>query len=546
MWAASPPILLMLAAGDGGMDAPVTGDTFLFAGFRLDRHGLSRCDNHGCFVPVPLGSRALEVLGVLVAGSGNLVARDEIMNVVWPGVVVESSNLPVQITALRRILDDGQTEGSYIQTVPGRGYRFVASVTQIAAEARTNAPPRLSLVVLPFINLGHDPEQQYFADGITEDLTTNLSRIADMVVISCNTAFTYRDKRADTKQIGRELCVRYVLEGSVRRSGSQVRVSAQLINAETDVHLWAERFDGDTSDLFALQDEIASRIANALGVELVAAEAARRTEHPDALDYILRGRAVMNRPVSPDVLREGISLFEHALTLDPQSVEAQSLLAVALVIRLLDFGSSTYDSDLAQAEELTSKALAMAPRNPLAHFAKAQVLRVQGRVEQAISEYEIVAAYNPNWVEALAAIGRCKAIIGPIEEAIPAQERAIRLSPRDKQIALWYYRIGQAHLLQSRLEEAILWFERARRANSEIPFFHAWLASAYALHGDAEQAAAHLAEAQRLDSLGAFSSIVRQKRQQSLSQGRGARPEIRALAEATYYAGLRKAGMPEE
>jgi TolB-like protein/class 3 adenylate cyclase len=148
--------------------------------------------------------------------------------------------------------------------------------------------PRLSIVVLPFANLSNDPEQQYFADGITEDLTTDLSRLAGMVVISRNTAFTYQGKRVDTKQIGRELCVRYVLEGSVRRSGTQVRVNAQLIDAQTDAHLWADRFDADTSDLFVLQDEITNQIANALGVELIPAEAARPTKNPDALDYSLR------------------------------------------------------------------------------------------------------------------------------------------------------------------------------------------------------------------------------------------------------------------
>jgi len=151
--------------------------------------------------------------------------------------------------------------------------------------------PRLSIVVLPFANLSNDPEQGYFADGITEDLTTDLSRLPNMFVISRNTAFTYRNKPVDTKRIGRELGVHYVLEGSVRRSSSQVRVNAQLIDTETDAHLWADRFDGDTSDLFALQNEITSRIAVALNLELVAAEAARPTGHPDALDYILRGRA---------------------------------------------------------------------------------------------------------------------------------------------------------------------------------------------------------------------------------------------------------------
>jgi TolB-like protein/class 3 adenylate cyclase len=435
---------------------------------------------------------------------------------------------------------------------PVRVYALRAEVLALAPSAPAAPPisqpvaPRLSIVVLPFANLGNDPEQRYFADGITEDSTTDLSRIADMVVISRNTAQTFQGKRVDTKQIGRELCVRYVLEGSVRRSGDRVRVNAQLIDAETDAHLWAERFDGDTSDLFALQDEITSRIANTLGVELIAAEAARPTENPDALDYILRGRAVRHRPNSPDVFAEAISLFEHALVLDPRSVEAQALLAGALADRMLDFGSSTYDSDLRRAEELSLKALARAPRDPLAHLVRGHVLRVQGQLEEAISEYETVLAFNPNQVGALAAIGRCKIFIGPIEEAIPAQERAIRLSPRDPQIGLWYFRIGQAHLFRSHVEEAVLWLDRARRANPEIPFIRAYLASAYALYGDSKQAATQLAEAQRLDGAGNFMSVAREKRRQSLNQNRGARPEIRALIEATYFPGLRLAGMPEE
>jgi TolB-like protein len=179
-----------------------------------------------------------------------------------------------------------------------------ASGAPTTSTASHFAAPRLSIVVLPFTNLSDDREQQYFADGITDDLTTDLSRIAGMFVISRNTAFTYRNKPVDTKQIGRELGVRYVLEGSVRQSGSQLRINAQLIDAATDAHLWTERFDRDTGDLFALQNEITSRLANALGVELIAAEAARPSEHPDALDYTLRGRAAWNKgPTRPGARR---------------------------------------------------------------------------------------------------------------------------------------------------------------------------------------------------------------------------------------------------
>jgi adenylate cyclase len=285
------------------------------------------------------------------------------MQAVWPGTVVEDNNLTVQILALRRVLDRGRAEGSCIQTIAGRGYRFVSTVTPEGRGVR----PRLSIVVLPFTNLSEDREQQYFADGITDDVTTDLSRLADMFVISRNTAFTYRNKPVDTKQIGRELGVRYVLEGSVRRLENRVRVTAQLIDAETDSHVWAERFDRDAGDLFTLQNEITGRIGLALGSALVIAEAARPTEHPDALDYILRGRAALSKPPTRDNYAEAIGLFERALALDPGSVEAQSLLAIALVRRKLDQmndSAASAAADIARAEGLVRQALAVSPSSP--------------------------------------------------------------------------------------------------------------------------------------------------------------------------------------
>jgi len=327
--------------------------------------------------------------------------------------------------------------------------------------------PRLSIVVLPFANLSDDREQQYFADGITEDLTTDLSRIPHMFVISCNTAFTYRNKPADTKRIGRELGVRYVLEGSVRRSGNQVRVNAQLIDAETDAHMWAERFDRDAGDLFALQNEITSRIAVALNLELTGAEAARASEHPDALDYILRGRAASPnyKPPSRESYAEAIGLCERALALDPRSADAQSWLASWLAGRVMNGMSDTAAADIKRAQDLAGQALAASPRSPLAHFAKGQALRAQGRIEECIPEYETVLAFNRNWLVAIASVGWCKFLTGSLQEAIPAHEQCIRLSPRDPLIGNWYGQIGRVHLLQSRTDEAILWIERARSAN---------------------------------------------------------------------------------
>ena len=460
------------------MGALGRGGIFLFEGFRLDRNAgvLFRRREDGAFVPVAMGSRALDVLGVLVGQAGGLVTRDQFMTAVWPATVVEDTNLNMQIAALRRVLDEGRAGGSCIQTVPGRGYRFAAPVTRVESSAPSasgrrsgNAAPRLSIVVLPFANLSNDPEQQYFADAIAEDLTTDLSRLAGMLVISRNTAFTYRNKPIDTKQIGRELGVSYALEGSVRRSGNAVRVAAQLIDAEADAHIWAERFYGDTGDLFGLLDEIASRIAVALNLELIGVEAARPSEHPDPLDYILRGRATNLRPPSHDSRTEAISMFERALGLDPRSVEARSLLATALMARVLDNMSDSAATEITRAEELVGQALAASPRNPLAHYAKGQVLRAQNRYEEAIPEYETAIAFDRNWVRAIAILGECKFYSGPIEEMVLAKEQAIRLSPRDPVIGTFYYRIGIVNLLQSRTDEAILWLEKACNANPVHP-----------------------------------------------------------------------------
>jgi TolB-like protein/Flp pilus assembly protein TadD len=555
------------------------------------------------------------VLGVLLGRPGDLIARDEIIAAVWPTTVVEDNNLNMQIAALRRVLDQDRAQGSCIQTVPGRGYRFVAPVTRVERTALpvfysgggsisgngqsqdlvvpgligsipqvqtsrmrhrfrgvvmatvigalvlvvsiavgiwhspwfgdAHPAPRLSIVVMPFANLGNDPEQQYFVDGVTEDLTIDLSGIADMFVISRNTAFTYRNKSVNAKQIGRELGVRYVLEGSVRRSGNQVRVTAQLIDAATNAHLWAERFDRDTGELFALQNEITNRIAVALSGELVGAEAARPTENPDALDYLLRGRAAMLKSATSETFAESIGLFERALALDPQSVEAQSRLAGALVVRVTTGMTDRAAADIARAEGLVGQVLAASPRDWFAHWVKGQVLRSQRRCEAAIPEYETALALNRNGVIALNGLALCRLFAGSVEEAIPLEQEAIRLSPRDPAIGYWYGTIGVVHLLQSRIDEAILWLEKASSALPRFAGLRTFLASAYALRGETERAAAEIEEARRLSGDGRYSSIVRLK---AYGPGLGywGVPKIRELFEATYFTGLRKAGMPEE
>jgi adenylate cyclase len=422
-----------------------------------------------------------------------------------------------------------------------RGVESLVSGASLAASSlQSRAAPRLSIVVLPFVNLGDDPEQQYVADGITEDVTTDLSRIAHMMVISRNTAFTYRNKSVTTGQIGRELGVRYVLEGSVRRSGNQLRVNAQLTEAETDSHLWASRFDFGTSDQFALLNDITGRITVALNLELIGAEAIRPTEHPDALDYVLRGRAAYSKAPSREKYAEAIGWIERGLALDPQSVAAQSWLATALTGRFLDSMTDAAPADIQRAEVLAGQALAASLRSPLAHYARGQVLRTRDRYQDAIPEYETVLALDPNWVNAYNALGQCKFFNGSIEETIPLEEHAIRLSPRDPMIGNWYWAIGRVHLVQSRTEEAIFWLELACNSNPGLPVAHAYLASAYALRGDGELAAAKLAEARRLSFGDRYASLGHLKAAQSLGV-----PKVRALFETTYFAGLHKAGVPE-
>jgi TolB-like protein/Flp pilus assembly protein TadD len=512
---------------------------------------IERRELHHGAEPVALEPQVFDLLVYLIRNRGRVVSKDDLIQGVWGGRIVSDSALTTRLNAARKAVNDSGAAQRVIRTVQRKGVRFIGEVIEDGdpsalgdvAPAATESPtaPRLSIVVLPFANLSNHPEQQYFADGITGDLTTDLSRIPDMLVISRNTAFTYRDKPIDTKQIGHELGVRYVLEGEVQRSSNRVRVTAQLIDAETDAHLWAERFDGDAGDLFALQNEITNRIAVALDLELVDAAAARPIERPDTRDYILRGRAARLKPPSRENRAEAIALFERALELDQQSVAAQSWLAIALTARVLDFMAGAAAVDIARAAGLAERALAASPRSPLSRFAKGQVLRAQHRYGEAILEYETAIALNRNWANAYSHLGWCKFNTGSLEELIPAQEQAIRLSPRDPQIGLYYSRIGFVHLLQLRIDEAILWCEKARNAAPAHPQFRTFLASAYALQGDTERAAAELAEARRLVGDDRYSTIDCLRAAESWGV-----PKVRALAEATYFAGLQKAGVSKE
>jgi TolB-like protein len=370
----------------------------------------------------------------------------------------------------------------------------VARLTAVTVAPNAGTPataptaPRLSIVVLPFTNLPNDPEQEYFADGITADLTTDLSRISDSFVIARNTAFSYKGKSIDAKQVGRELGVRYVLEGSVRRAGDQVRVNVQLIDAETGAHLWAERFDTDRANLAEAQDAITGRLARTLNLELVEAVGRRieqeRALDPDARDLVMRGWAWFYQPRSAATVQEAPGAFERALRVDPQSIDARIGIATILVTNLTGCRNSSVQQDQARAERLLLETLEHDTNRSMAHYAMGVLRRRQNRLTEAQSEYEKAIALNPNDARALYQRGLTLMFLGHPEAGIPDIERAIRLDPRDSNMTTLYWALGTCHLLLGRVDEAIDFLGKARAANSRLWFPHLYLAGAFGLRGE--------------------------------------------------------------
>jgi TolB-like protein/Tfp pilus assembly protein PilF len=402
----------------------------------------------------------------------------------------------------------------------------------------------LSFVVLPVENLSRDPDQEYFADGITDDLTTDLTRISGSFVIARNTAFTYKGKAVDVKQIGRELGVRYVIEGSVRRSADQVQVNAQLIDAETGAHVWADRFDTDRTNLEETQSGITGRLAHTLNLELVR-DVGRRIEKerevsPDARDLVMRGWAQWYRPASKANRQGAQKSFEQALELDPRSVDARIGLATALATIVSGGWSSSIKEEEARAEQLLFDALAQDPGSSMAHFAMGVLRRAQNRLPEAHAEFEAALALDHNNAQVLTSLGGVLAWLGRPQAGIPYIEQAIRLDPREPNIAIFYWQLGQCHLLLEHVDEAIDLVRKAQAANPRLWWVHLYLAGALGLRGDLDEAKAELSESLRLNP--DISSFVQWRAVYPFFNN----PQYSALAERTLNVGLRRAGFPEE
>ena len=364
-----------------------------------------------------------------------------------------------------------------------------------------SSAPHLSLVVLPFANIGGDPEQEYFVDGVTESLTTDLSRINGAFVIARNTAFTFKGKAVDVRKLGRELNVRYVLEGSVQRGDNRLRVNAQLIDAETSNHLWAERFDKPIADLFEMQDEIVSRLANALDAELIAAEA-RRAEcslRPDAMDLVFQGSSWFNKGQTPDCLIRARSFFEKALVLDPENIEAMVGLARVDTSLGASFMTDDYSARLAAAETTIMRVLSLAPNHALAHVTLGVAQIFTKRAAQGIAECQQALALDRNLARAHALIGFAKFFLGRGAETETHINEAFRLSPRDTYAARWMAHVGLAKAQLGADDEAVIWMRRGLDANRNHSFAHFPLGAALAWLGELDQARATVQAGLALD-----------------------------------------------
>ena len=494
-------------------------------------------------VGVHLGDVVEEADGDLMGDGVNIAARLE--GIAEPGGICLSEDAWRQVRdkLKKAFVDLGEKALKNIAR-PMRVYAFASGSGAPAPAAsippwERPEPPRLSLVVLPFANIGADPEQGYFVDGVTESLTTDLSRISGSFVIARNTAFTYKDKRIDVRAIGRELNVRYVLEGSVQRGGARMRVNVQLINSESGAHLWAERFDKPLADIFDMQDEIVAHLARQLDTALISAEARRAAQspRPNSLDLYFQAMAWANKGISLDHLARAGDFFERALAFDPHDVGSLTGKAWVEMTLAGAYPGSDRDARLSQATAALTKALRLTPNHAFAHLVLGRVEILMNRGLQAIAECERALALDRNLAAAHAAIGLAKIFIGRAEESEGHVREALRISPRDTFAFNWLATAGLAKLYVGNDEEAVAWFRRAVEIDRNLPNAHFYLAAALAHLGRLEEAHRAATAGLAINSSYTISGF----RAASISDN------LTFLAQRErVYEGMRKAGVPEE
>lgn len=525
-------------------------EKFVFGPFRLSvgRRELSAHDS-----PVQLGSGAFDVLLALVRRQGQVVTKDELLAEVWPGTVVEENNLQVQVSALRKVLGEEPDGSRYLLTVPGRGYRFVAKVERLpdaptgSAIAPSSAeapqisvtlplPDRPSIAVLPFTNISGDPEQEYFADGMAEEIITALSHCTSLFVIARNSSFTYKGRAVDVRQVGRELGVRYVLEGSVRRSGNRLRFTGQLIDATTGAHIWADRFDGELSDVFDLQDRIAENVVAIIEPELQLAEIERikhkTTANLNAYDHLLRAQQ-LGWVFTEESVEAALDHLKHAIEIDPAYAPALALAAYCYGMRRSQDWTKDAEAETGECVRLVSRALEFGNDPNVLWMCAAALYQVGLEIKRPRELANRSLAMNPNSAIACTVAGWIETYTGNYAKGKELLARARRLSPRDPRA--WYTANGMAmsYLGAGQYQETISW---ARKAQAQNPRHI----------GSMRLLAASLAHLGQLDAAAeVVRDMLRIQPELTIAKTRAPRMFMNENLWQKFSQGLRLAGLPE-
>jgi TolB-like protein/Flp pilus assembly protein TadD len=420
--------------------------------------------------PVPVGYRAMLLLTAFLDRPGEVLTKSDLIDAAWQGAAVEEGNLSVQVAALRKLLGQSPEGGEWITTVPRVGYRFARTLHpdeggDAPGEEEGAHSRRPSIAVMPFANVSGDRDQEYFADGITEDIITALGSFRWFFVIARNSSFAYKNSPIDPKRIAGELGVRYLLEGSVRKSGESVRISARLVDAATSAQIWAERYDLPVAEVFAIQDEIAERVAGAIEPELLKTESsptsARHTGNMTAWDLVRQGTWRFHQVTRPTHL-EGRELFREACRLDPRLPEAH-IWRARVNNGLVAYGwSDDPAADQQEALEAALRAIYLDAKNPYAHYVFASACNFSNRLEQAILAAERAIELSPSFALGYFSLGIAHLFSGRASVAIAPLRQGLRLSPHDPQNPVWSNFLAVAQLFSGDAEGALLTAARAR------------------------------------------------------------------------------------
>src|SRR5271165_2886887 len=449
------------------------GQRFAFGPFVLDL-ATGTLSRKG--VPISVSYRASRLLAAFLERPGGVLTKSDLVDAAWEGAAVEESNLSVQIAALRKLLGQTPEGGDWITTVPRVGYRFAQSLDSDARGADVRGDEKVALAhrpgvaVLPFANVGGDREQEYFADGISEDIISALASFRWFFVIARNSSFVYKDKPIEAKQVARELGVQYLLEGSVRRSGESVRISARLVDAATNTQIWAERYDLALAEVFAIQDEIAERVAGAIEPELLKTDSnpasLRHTGNMTAWDLVRQGTWRFHQVTRP-THHEARARFREACRLDPDLPEAQFWRA-RVNVGLIAYGwSDDPAGDRQEGLEAALRAIYLDERNPYAHYAFANVCNFSNRLEQAILAAKRAVELSPSFALGHFALGVAQLFSGRASDAITPFQRGLKLSPHDTQNPVWFNFLAVAQLFAGDAESALLTAARAMRSRPD-------------------------------------------------------------------------------